>query len=198
VKISHCALIDNICPGSYGGGMIIANATEVNDCVFVDNSAGYGGAISVMLFSPTIINCTFNGNHATQTGGAIDSTLFGSPVITNCILWGDTADVNGNEIYGSATVTYSDVQGGHAGTGNINSDPNFVDDTDPDGNDDQYMTSDDGLAIDANSPCIDVANGDVAPPKDILDNSRYDDPNKGPGVGDPNYVDMGAYEYQGS
>ena len=84
------------------------------------------------------------------------------------------------------------------GGGNIDSDPNFVDDTDPDGNDDDWMTSDDGLALDGTGNCIDAANGNVDPTTDILGNSRYDDsstPNTG--VGDPNYVDMGAYEYQG-
>lgn len=52
--------------------------------------------------------------------------------------------------------------------------------------------------IDANSLCIDAGDGDKATDEDFLDNSRYDDPNTtNTGTGDPNYVDMGAYEYQG-
>jgi hypothetical protein len=48
------------------------------------------------------------------------------------------------------------------------------------------------------SPCIDAANGTVAPTTDIDGYSRYDDPcTPNTGTGDPNYVDMGAYEYQG-
>jgi len=56
------------------------------------------------------------------------------------------------------------------------------------------------LQIVSGSPCIDAADGDVDLSKDILGNSRYDDPDTepNPGAGDPDYVDMGAYEYQGS
>jgi hypothetical protein len=52
-----------------------------------------------------------------------------SSTITNCILWGNTAP-NGSQIDNTsgstATVTFSDVQGGYSGTGNINADPCFV------------------------------------------------------------------------
>jgi hypothetical protein len=47
-----------------------------------------------------------------------------SPTVTNCVLWGDAP----NEITGSAAdVTYSTVQGGWPGIGNIDADPLFVD-----------------------------------------------------------------------
>jgi hypothetical protein len=50
-----------------------------------------------------------------------------SPVATNCIFWGNTS----NQIYGGGfpqpIITYSDVQGGYEGKGNINSDPLFID-----------------------------------------------------------------------
>ncbi len=53
------------------------------------------------------------------------------------------------------------------------------------------------LYLRPDSPCIDAANGNVDPDTDILGNSRYDDPNTpNTGTGDPDYVDMGAYEYQ--
>ena len=50
-------------------------------------------------------------------------------MIMNCILWGDHATI-GPEIYnswgGSSVVTYSDVQGGWSGEGNIDADPQFI------------------------------------------------------------------------
>ncbi|MDD5305743.1 MAG: choice-of-anchor Q domain-containing protein [Deltaproteobacteria bacterium] len=49
----------------------------------------------------------------------------------------------------------------------------------------------------AGSPCIDAADGDVAPSFDALGREREDDPatpNTGGGV--PDYADMGAFEYQ--
>ena len=53
-------------------------------------------------------------------------------------------------------------------------------------------------SIGSSSGCIDAADGDAAPTADIDGNSRYDDSStSNTGVGDPNYVDIGAYEYQG-
>ena len=47
------------------------------------------------------------------------------------------------------------------------------------------------------SPCIDAANGDVAPAVDMDQSGRVDDPNTfNTGVGAVPYVDMGAFEYQ--
>lgn len=54
------------------------------------------------------------------------------------------------------------------------------------------------LRLSAGSPCIDAADGDVAPELDIEGNPRYDDPaTANSGTGMCTYVDMGAYEYQG-
>jgi len=102
-----------------------------------------------------ITNCTFSMNMADSLGGGIWSR--GSPTITNCILWGDSAP-EGPEIAvvfeSTLTVRYSDVQGGessvsiHAGCvlewqeGNIDSNPLFV------GGGDYHLSS--------GSPCIDA------------------------------------------
>ena len=113
--------------------------------------------------------------------------------------WDNEASISGNEIYNSTqsspTVTYSDVEGGYSGTGNINSEPVFVDDTDPDGNDDEWMTSDDGLALDSGSPCIDEGNNiAISESYDIAGNTRKIDGDENSSV----IVDMGAYEYDPS
>jgi hypothetical protein len=42
---------------------------------------------------------------------------------TNCIFWGNSPE----QIYGVVTVTYSDVQAGWSGRGNIDTDPCFID-----------------------------------------------------------------------
>ncbi|MHC4475482.1 MAG: hypothetical protein ACYTEL_07545 [Planctomycetota bacterium] len=201
LTVSHCVLIDNSATNGFGGGIVLTVDANVNNCAFVDNTALWGGGLAVVCTTcnPAIINCTFTQNHATDTGGGVEVDL-GAMTVTNCILWDDSAVTDGNEVYtwgGTATVTYCDVEDGYTGTCNINCDPDFVDDTDPDGNDDQFMTSDDGLMLDAGSCCIDAGNGNVAPPKDILDNSRYNDTTTDPECGDTDYVDIGAYEYQG-
>lgn len=71
------------------------------------------------------------------------------------------------------TITYSDVQGGSAGTGNINLDPKFV--SSPEGN----------YRLLSSSPCIDTASIE-APTNDL---NNYPRP-----IGSGN--DMGAYEFQ--
>jgi len=92
-------------------------------------------------------------------------------------------------------VTYSDIQGGNAGTGNINADPQFVRAPDP-GLDLAWGSLDDDygdLRLLSGSPCIDAGNnGAVTATTDLAGNPRIIDT---PGVHDPGaIVDMGAYE----
>ena len=78
----------------------------------------------------------------------------------------------------------------------MDSDPCFVDSSNPAGTDGEFGTWDDGLRLTADSNCIDAADGDAAPSRDILNLWRVDinDVNN-KGTGDPNYADMGAYEF---
>ncbi len=112
-----------------GGGVYTENAspTFIN-CVFYNNSAFAGGAAGGGLYlyggSPKLINCTVAKNAAGSDGGGLGG--FGSTVLTNCIVWGNTAPQR-PQIGLGATVTYSCVEGGYSGTGNISQDPQFVD-----------------------------------------------------------------------
>ena len=64
---------------------------------------------------------TFSGNTAAVEGGAIAND--GNMIMRNSILWGNS----GGEIFtltnGIPVVTYSIVQGGYSGAGNLNADP---------------------------------------------------------------------------
>jgi len=104
--------------------------------------------------------------------------------IVNTILWLNTPEQISSQ--GSTIeVTYSNVEGGFEGTGNINSDPLFVDPTAGD------------FFLQSVSPCIDRADEDAAPELDMEGNPRVDAPNTAnTGVGNPDYVDIGPYEYQ--
>jgi len=134
-----------------GGGMRnYYSSPTIEGCVFTDNSAYAGGGMCNMYHSsPTLINCTFSGNSAGDGGGGMWNVDHSDPMLTNCILWGNTAS-SGAQIYkdgtSSVTVSYSDVQSGWTGTGNINANPRFVN------------AGGGNLHLQADSPCINAGN----------------------------------------
>jgi hypothetical protein len=166
-----------------GGGMYNYKGNpQVTNCTFIANSCVgiYGGGMSNwQSSSPVVTNCTFTRNSA-GFGGGMYNHLSSSPTLTNCILWNDTPDEISNT--SNPTVTYSNVRGGHDGTGNINADPLFVD------------AIAGNLRLSSGSPCIDKGSNAGVPPgitTDLDGNPRVLD-------GDSNgtvIVDMGAYEY---
>ena len=164
----------------YGGAIYnLSSATTTTNCLFWNNSANTGGAIYNWGYysgaSPTIVNCTFSANTASRGGGI--SGKYCSPAITNCIIWGNSSSIEADYSYSlNLTVSYSLVQGGFPGTGNISSNPLFVDSM---GN----------LRLQGCSPAIDAGRIAAVPSAvatDLDGNPRYV----------PGEVDMGAYEYQ--
>ncbi|MBN1491444.1 MAG: hypothetical protein JXA69_16145 [Phycisphaerae bacterium] len=188
-QLVNCAFISNLASPNTGGAIRNnnSNPTLIN-CIFTGNLCGNsGGAINNYISSPVLVNCTFAANVAAGRGGAIYNYQ-SSPALTNCILWGNIASLGPQmhtESYNSyPTVTYTCIQGGLTGTGNISEDPQFVD---PDGPDCIPGTEDDNLRLRAGSPCLDTGNNEpgIALPSTDLD-------------GKPRIVsetvDMGAYE----
>jgi len=164
-----------------GGGMDNSyySSPALTNVVFSGNTASYGGGgMYNWSGDPALTNVAFNGNSA-QVGGAIYDEE-SNPTLANCILWGDTA-ASVPEIYNNnstPTVTYSDVQGGYAGAGNINADPRFVDATS--GN----------LRLGFGSPATDAGTNTGCPATDLDGLARPTD-----GNGDNTATcDMGAYE----
>jgi predicted outer membrane repeat protein len=166
------------------------------NCVFSGNSAESGGGIFNGAASPTVTNCTFGGNTATDGGGAIYNANGGltdtsDPVITNCIMWGNTA-YSGPQVFSesgsSPIVTFSCIQGGWSGTGNIGGLPEHNPlHADADGPDDVSGTEDDDLHLLPASPCINTGLNAALqlPGKDLDGHQRV--------LCD--IVDMGAFEF---
>ncbi len=173
-----------------GGAMfnVSQSSPTLTNVTFSGNSAPLGGAIrNHWICVPKLVNVTFQGNVATN-GGAIYNSYRSVPVLANAILWGNTPNEIGNEDDScAATVTYSDVQGGWPGTGNIDTDPLFVDATNAD------------FRLDFASPSIDAGDNSEVPAgitTDLDGGPRYADIPMVPdtGSGTPPLIDMGAYE----
>jgi len=160
-----------------GGGIYAEFGTNtLASNSLLGNSAGYGGGIYTFESTNTLTNNSLSGNSATNLGGGI-FTNSGMNTLTNNIIWGNS---NGIANIGSTlTVTHSIVQGGFAGTGNLNVDPLFVSQP-PVG----LGTSGD-LRLMAGSPAIDAGTATDAPATDLDGNPRP------VGAG----YDMGAYEF---
>jgi hypothetical protein len=182
-----------------GGGIVSSepqNRLTLTNCVVTGNTAtGHGGGMWNGGVSggpsPSIVNCTFSGNHADGVGGGIYSVAApapqSAPELCNCIVWGNSPDQVADAAGAGTTITYSNVQGGWPGMGNISTDPLFVD----------PLTAD--LHLMAGSACIDAGdNRAVSAVTDLDGSSRFVDAPATPdaGVGEPPIVDLGAYEYQ--
>jgi parallel beta-helix repeat protein len=178
--MTNCTISNNSAT-NYGGGIYCDESSPtITNCTISGNLASNGGGIFCALSSPQITNCTISGNLATSYGGGICCYYY-SPRIVNSILYDDSPQeisLTGGFII---NITYSNIQGGWKGEGNIDADPLFV------GGGDYHLT--------VNSPCIDVGSNTAAAgiPFDKDGNPRIMDGNND-GIAT---VDMGAYEYQG-
>jgi len=135
----------------HGGALHIlgqaALVATVSNSRFVGNTTdGSGGAISIQSNGPTplpsqLVNLTIVGNTAYDgAGGGITQIGTAPALISNAILWMNESSAEGQD----------DQLGG---TGNISSDPLFVQ---MPGRDGLIGTTDDNLRLTAASPCVDT------------------------------------------
>lgn len=172
------------------GRLTVNNFPTITNCIIVENHQnGISGDM------PTIINCTI----AANIRRGISSTLSS---VTNSIIYYNSADSDAVQIESdSAVVTYSDIQGGYEGEGNINEDPCFAEvgfwdtnGTPEDASDDFWIRGDYHLQSQAGrwdpnsktwiqdnvtSPCIDTGNQDSDYSLEPLPNGEH--------------INMGAY-----
>lgn len=130
--VESCVFYDNWSTILGGGGMYCGDSNPtIIHCLFINNGAPFGGGMYNAAANPTITNCTFSNNQVNAWGGGMQNEAGAQPTVTNCILWGNTPDqittFGGFPGQGAAGVTYCNIQGGHAGEGNIDLDPLFAD-----------------------------------------------------------------------
>ena len=191
--IVNCTFSQNTVEQGMGGGMSNYDNSKPTLilCTFTENEATDGGGMANASGYPTLTNCIFSNNTAATNGGGM-SNYQSNLTLTNCIFTGNTATTNGGGLYNeqnsnltlsncilrgnppqhiydgggsSSSVTYSDVQGGWPGEGNIDIEPCFADAE----NGDYHLKSQAGRWVaasqswvqdDVTSPCIDA--GDPA------------------------------------
>ena len=179
VALENSEIVSNQCNSfqtpsgnALGGGVFVASASMLTltnsivgcNTVFAGTGSINGAGVYSEAAAATIENTTLARN---STHGLFVAS--GTATCTNCIIYHN--DAGGTQIGGAATVTYSDVQNGFAGTGNINFNPQFM-----------GSGCDCGeLISSATAPTVDA--GNPAGPNDVCL-----PPSKG---GIPN--DMGAY-----
>lgn len=130
--------------------------------VLVANNDGEGIVSDENPLTGTMMNVTIAGNAGNGIAMTADDVR-----ITNSILW------HGVSCHPTCTITYSDVEDGWDGTGNLEADPLFVDAASGD------------YHLQVSSPCIDAGTSTGAPADDIEGTPRDAAP------------DMGAYEWTG-
>jgi hypothetical protein len=186
VKADRCRFVGNQAAGRAGAVKLEGEVQAVvTNSLFESNTAGtLGGALFVspaflMTAAHEFINCTFAGNAAAVGGGSVlhnGETVPVDPVhvdFHNCILWDNDGAPIVNGPLATTAATFSDVQGGYAGEGNVDVDPLFF------GPLDRRLT--------VGSPCLNVGNNDLIPDGITMDlNGRQRIQN--------GTVDMGAYE----
>ncbi len=154
-RISNCRFSDNVAYDeisydAHGAGISVRSGgggpvPVITNCLFVNNSADYAGAI--WCEDAVISNCTITEN----TGGIESNT---DVTVTDCIVWNNGLS---QDFVGPGTVTYSCLSSAVAGEGNIYVDPEFV--TGPLGD---YYLSQVASGDPNDSPCVDSGSAGAA------------------------------------
>lgn len=223
--IANCDFRRNVALSAGGGWYGVFGSGAIVNSIFAGNTTGArGAAIRLSRGTPTIANCTIFGNQAGSLGGGIH--VDGSFArINNNILWANTSatgSTDSAQIHvgsGAPVVSYNvmqDLPDPFNNSGNVGSDPQFVDSVGPDG---LAGTDDDDLQLAKGSPAIDAGSNPEVPldafdldgdgnveeilPMDRIGEPRFRDDGQAVDTGVPfesglpaGIVDKGAFERQ--
>ena len=165
VIVVNCALANNTAIAGGGGSYNQVNTygtISMVNCTFTGNSAaaGSGGGSYNYGGNQKLTNCSFTGNSGE---GLYNTSVL---TLTNDIFYGDTGLEIDDTSTQPLTVDHCDVQGGYAGTNNINADPRFV-------------SPPADLHLQAGSPCIGAGIFDADVPTDKDGKTRSNPPSIG-------------------
>jgi hypothetical protein len=172
--IRQCIFKENYAPNHGGAVSNFSGIPTFIDCLFFNNTSNYGGAMfSTNSSAATLVNCTMANNTAPNGSGMFNQTN-SINYLLNCVVWGNVISSTSTS---TPIITYSIVQGGAAGTGNLNLNPQFIN------------AAGGNFRLGPCSPAIDNGNATlIISNKDLDYNGRPFPFTK---------TDMGAFEYQG-
>ncbi len=96
--IQNCIFYDNA--AEYGGAVLAYSysAPIISNCLFFDNYADHGGAVSYYEYSDGVLMNNTIADNSGEYGGAMFFYWHSNPQIINNIIWGNSAVV-GNQVY---------------------------------------------------------------------------------------------------
>ena len=207
LSLDSCAIFIDRCKFEYnyginGGGLYLIRSNHkdchITNSLFANNTSGhFGGGLAISDSSPLVANLTVVNNHSIGVNcGGIFFYQQSSPVLWNCIVYGNTNEVPLDEPVQMWSWTYDNyapefhnclVQYGFENISNheiitvyencIDEDPLFAN---PDN---------ENFRLSTESPCVDA--GAPETPTEILNGLDLDGHQR---VSD-NCIDLGAYEY---
>jgi predicted outer membrane repeat protein len=130
-----CVFDSNECTAGKGGAIYndYSGNPLIENCLFTNNYAQSGAAIANDGVSCSVVlDSTFYNNLADEAGACLyqGTGPFNDPVVKDTIMWGNICTQDKIDVYNynecSPNITYSDIQQGYEGTGNISSDPLFT------------------------------------------------------------------------
>ncbi len=123
--ITNCIIEGN--KGKTGGGVYSSGYTRLVNCLIANNYAtsteynnGGGGLCASGSGNNSVINCHIV-NNGMSSGGYGAGVWSSNLSITNSVIWGNKSGNSESNIYNftGTSITYSAIEGGWSGTGNI-------------------------------------------------------------------------------
>lgn len=129
LTVSRCTLRNNVASGGNGGAITLRGGAVgiLRECALSGNSTPGGSGLAITLQNTsnlTLERSTVAGNVGTSAALRLDNTSVLNAV--NSIVFNHTTTL-AKAATASANFTYSNVQGGQPGIGNLNQNPLFVD-----------------------------------------------------------------------
>jgi hypothetical protein len=145
-NLKNCLIASNFADQSNGGGVDNCN---LKNCSLTKNSSYLNGGAAN---AGSLVNCTVTANIASGYSSGYGAAVYGAK-LTNCIVFGNFSRTSyPNTNYASCTLAYCCADPLSAGTGNVNVNPQVLDD---------------GIHLAATSPCIGAGTANAVSGTDI-------------------------------